>query len=171
MIILISAVIGGLIQGASPIKLLHVFARTVRTNVRTFVTIMCVLGTAKIMSYFGMTSDMAAFLVAVTGSYYPFIPPLIGTLGGFVTGSGTSTCVLFGPMQVQTAKAIGADPSWLVAANTCGVGIGKMISPQGIAIGAASAGLSGSESRLMASVMKYCILFVVIAGVLSYFLQ
>jgi len=171
VIILISAVIGGLIQGASPIKLLHVFARTVRTNVRTFVTIMCVLGTAKIMSYFGMTSDMAAFLVAVTGSYYPFIPPLIGTLGGFVTGSGTSTCVLFGPMQVQTAKAIGADPSWLVAANTCGVGIGKMISPQGIAIGAASAGLSGSESRLMASVMKYCILFVVIAGVLSYFLQ
>ena len=171
VIILISAVIGGLIQGASPIKLLHVFARTVRTNVRTFVTIMCVLGTAKIMSYSGMTSDMAAFLVAVTGSYYPFIPPLIGTLGGFVTGSGTSTCVLFGPMQVQTAKAIGADPSWLIAANTCGAGIGKMISPQGIAIGAASAGLSGSESRLMASVMKYCILFVVIAGVLSYFLQ
>ena len=169
--VLISAVIGGLIQGASPIKLLHVFARTVRTNVRTFVTIMCVLGTAKIMSYSGMTSDMAAFLVAVTGSYYPFIPPLIGTLGGFVTGSGTSTCVLFGPMQVQTAKAIGADPAWLVAANTCGAGIGKMISPQGIAIGAASAGLSGSESRLMASVMKYCILFVVVAGVLSYFLQ
>ena len=148
VIILISAVIGGLIQGASPLKLLHVFARTVRTNVRTFVTIMCVLGTAKIMSYSGMT-----------------------TLGGFVTGSGTSTCVLFGPMQVQTAKAIGADPSWLIAANTCGAGIGKMISPQGIAIGAASAGLSGSESRLMASVMKYCILFVVIAGMLSYFLQ
>ena len=171
VIILISAVIGGLIQGAAPIKLLHVFARTVRTNVRTFVTIMCVLGTAKIMSYSGMTSDMAAFLVTVTGSYYPLIPPLIGTLGGFVTGSGTSTCVLFGPMQVQTAKAIGADPAWLVAANTCGAGIGKMISPQGIAIGAASAGLSGSESKLMASVMKYCILFVVVAGVLSYFLQ
>ena len=171
VIILISAVIGGLIQGASPLKLLHVFARTVRTNIRTFVTVMCVLATAKIMSYSGMTSDMAAFLVAATGSYYPFIPPLIGTLGGFVTGSGTSTCVLFGPMQVQTAKAIGANPSWLIAANTCGAGIGKMISPQGIAIGAASAGLTGSENRIMASVIKYCILFVVVAGVLSYFLQ
>ena len=171
VIILISAVIGGLIQRASPLKLLHVFARTVRTNVRTFVTVMCVLATAKIMSYSGMTSDMAAFLVSATGSYYPFIPPLIGTLGGFVTGSGTSTCVLFGPMQVQTAKAIGADPSWLIAANTCGAGIGKMISPQGIAIGAASAGLTGSENRIMASVIKYCILFVVVAGVLSYFLQ
>ena len=155
-----SSLIGGLIQGASPLKLLHVFARTVRTNIRTFVTVMCVLATAKIMSYSGMTSDMAAFLVAATGSYYPFIPPLIGTLGGFVTGSGTSTCVLFGPMQVQTAKAIGADPSWLIAANTCGAGIGKMISPQGIAIGAASAGLTGSENRIMASVIKYCILFV-----------
>ncbi len=171
VIILFSAVIGGLIQGASAFTLVHVFARTVKTNIRTFVTIMCVLATAKIMSYSGMTSDIAAFLVSATGSFYPLIPPLVGTLGGFVTGSGTSTCVLFGPMQVQTAKAIGADPSWLVAANTCGAGIGKMISPQGIAIGAASAGLVGQESKIMSNVMKFCVLFVVVAGLLSYFLQ
>ena len=171
VIIIISAVIGGLIQGASVSTLLNVFVKTVKNNVKTIVTIMSVLATAKIMGYAGMTPDIAAFLVTVTGKYFPLISPLIGTLGGFVTGSGTSTCVLFGPMQAETATAIGADPSWLVAANTCGAGIGKMISPQGIAIGAASAGLTGSESKILSQAVKYCVVFVVVAGALCFFMQ
>lgn len=171
VIIIISAVIGGLIQGASVQTLLSVFGKTVKNNVKTIVTIMSVLATAKIMGYSGMTPDIAAFLVTATGKYFPFISPLIGTLGGFVTGSGTSTCVLFGPMQAETATAIGSDPSWLVAANTCGAGIGKMISPQGIAIGAASAGLTGQESTILSRAIKYCVVFVVVAGVLCFFLQ
>ena len=171
VIIIISAVIGGLIQGASPETLLNVFVKTVKNNVKTIVTIMSVLATAKIMGYAGMTPDIAAFLVTATGKMFPLISPLIGTLGGFVTGSGTSTCVLFGPMQAETARAIGSDPSWLVAANTCGAGIGKMISPQGIAIGAASAGLTGSESKILSNVIKYCVVFVVIAGALCFVLQ
>ena len=171
VIIIISAVIGGLIQGASVNTLLSVFGRTVKNNVKTIVTIMSVLATAKIMGYAGMTPDIAAFLVTATGKYFPFISPLIGTLGGFVTGSGTSTCVLFGPMQAETATAIGADPSWLVASNTCGAGIGKMISPQGIAIGAASAGLTGQESTILSRAIKYCVVFVVVAGVLCFFMQ
>jgi len=171
VIIIISAVIGGLIQGASFQTLLDVFVKTVKNNVKTIVTIMSVLATAKIMGYAGMTPDIAAFLVTVTGKYFPLISPLIGTLGGFVTGSGTSTCVLFGPMQAETATAIGADPSWLVASNTCGAGIGKMISPQGIAIGAASAGLTGQESKILSQAVKYCVVFVVIAGALCFFMQ
>ena len=74
-------------------------------------------------------------------------------------------------MQAETATAIGADPSWLVAANTCGAGIGKMISPQGIAIGAASAGLTGSESKILSQAVKYCVVFVVVAGALCFFMQ
>ena len=171
VIIIISAVIGGLIQGASFQTLLDVFVKTVKNNVKTIVTIMSVLATAKIMGYAGMTPDIAAFLVTVTGKSFPLISPLIGTLGGFVTGSGTSTCVLFGPMQAETATAIGADPSWLVASNTCGAGIGKMISPQGIAIGAASAGLTGQESKILSQAVKYCVVFVVIAGALCFFMQ
>ena len=171
VIIIISAVIGGLIQGASFQTLLDVFVKTVKNNVKTIVTSMSVLATAKIMGYAGMTPDIAAFLVTVTGKYFPLISPLIGTLGGFVTGSGTSTCVLFGPMQAETATAIGADPSWLVASNTCGAGIGKMISPQGIAIGAASAGLTGQESKILSQAVKYCVVFVVIAGALCFFMQ
>ena len=101
VIIIISAVIGGLIQGASVSTLLSVFGRTVKNNVKTIVTIMSVLATAKIMGYAGMTPDIAAFLVTATGKYFPFISPLIGTLGGFVTGSGTSTCVLSDPCRLR----------------------------------------------------------------------
>ena len=68
-------------------------------------------------------------------------------------------------------RAIGANPSWLVAANTCGAGIGKMVSPQGIAIGAAAAGLTGSESKILSNVIKYCVIMVIVAGLLCYFMQ
>ena len=61
---------------------------------------------AKIMGYSGMISEIAHVLVVVTGSFYPLIAPLIGALGAFVTGSGTSTCVLFGELQSQTALSL-----------------------------------------------------------------
>ena len=53
-----------------------------------------------------MISDIAAALVVVAGPFYPLISPLVGALGAFVTGSGTSTCVLFGGLQSQTALSL-----------------------------------------------------------------
>ena len=106
--------------------------------------------------------------MAATGSFFPLISPLIGTIGGFVTGSGTSTTALFGGLQVQTARAIGANQYWLAAANLMGAGLGKMICPQSIAIGSAAAGLEGAESKILSATIRYTLLFVVIAGLLCY---
>jgi lactate permease len=131
-------------------------------------TICSVLALAKIMGYSGMISAIAALLVAVTGQLYPLFTPLIGTLGGFVTGSGTSTQVLFGQLQVESAKAIGWEPSWIAAANAVGAGIGKMISPQGIAIGCAAAGLTGQESVLLKKVFGFAIVFAIVAGIICF---
>jgi len=127
------------------------------------------LALAKIMTHSGMTGEIASVLVAATGTAFPLISPLIGTIGAFVTGSGTSTSVLFGDLQRQTAQAIGANPAWLCAANELGAGIGKMISPQGIAIGTSAVALAGSESVVLRKVAKYCLLFVVLAGIICYF--
>ena len=121
------------------------------------------------MDHSGMTSDISA-LLAQTGSFFPLVSPLIGVLGAFITGSGTSTCVLFGGMQAMTATRIGADPAWLAAANVMGAGIGKMISPQSIAIGLAAVGMPGKESEILSRVMKYCVLYTVIAGLVCYFM-
>ena len=107
VLIIISAIIGGLIQKASPSTIFRVFIKTLTSNWKTILTISSVLATAKIMTYSGMISDIAKVLVSVTGSYYPLIAPLVGAIGGFVTGSGTSTSVLFGPLQAETALQIG----------------------------------------------------------------
>lgn len=113
-----------------------------------------------------MISDIAQMLVIMTGPFYPCIAPLIGGLGGFVTGSGTSTCVLFGGLQAETALSLGLNPSWMAAANVTGAGIGKMISPQGIAIGAGAINAVGSESKILRRVFLYFVIYILISGVI-----
>ena len=169
VIIIFATFIGGLIQKASPATMCQVLGKTVKSNWKTVFTICCVVATAKIMDHSGMTKDISN-LLAQTGSLFPLFSPLIGVLGAFITGSGTSTCVLFGGMQAMTAQQIGMDPGWLAAANVMGAGIGKMISPQSIAIGLAAVGMPGKESVILQNVMKYCVMYFVIGGLVCYFL-
>lgn len=168
VIIFIAAFIGGTIQGVSPADMVQILAETLKKYWKTIVTICSVMATAKIMGYSGMISNIASLLVAVAGSFYPAIAPLIGALGGFVTGSGTSTSVLFGSLQTQTAASLGLNQSWITAANVVGAGIGKMVCPQSIAIGAGAIDAIGSESKILGAVFKYFILYVALAGLLCW---
>ena len=168
VMIFIAAVIGGVIQKASASDMIGVFIETLKKYWKTILTICSVMAAAKIMSYSGMISDIAKFLVAAAGPFYPFIAPLIGALGAFVTGSGTSTCVLFGGLQSETAAALGLNATWMASANVMGAGIGKMICPQGIAIGAGAINAVGSESKILSAVLKYFLLYVILAGVICY---
>ena len=166
--IILSGIIGGLIQGASLGKIFEVLFTTVKKNVKTIVTICSVLATAKIMVHSGMTTDVADVLVAVTGKFYPLFSPLVGVLGAFVTGSGTSTAVLFGPLQAASATQLGLSPEWLISANALGAGIGKMIAPSNVALATASAGMAGRENEILAGIFKYCILYAVIGGIICF---
>jgi len=166
--IILSGIIGGLIQGASIGKIFGVLGSTIKKNIKTIVTICSVLATAKIMVHSGMTTDVADVLVTVTGKFYPLFSPLVGVLGAFVTGSGTSTGVLFGPLQSASAAQLGLSPEWLCAANSLGAGVGKMISPSNIALATASAGLAGRENEILSGIFKYCILYAVIGGIFCF---
>ena len=135
-------------------------------NVKTIFTICSVLSVAKIMGYSGMITALATALVAATGSFYPLISPLVGMIGGFVTGSGTSTGILFGSLQAKAGAAIHVNPEWIVGANMAGGGVGKMISPQNIAIGSAASGMSGKESKILSKTVLFAILYIAIDGVL-----
>ena len=168
VMIFIAAIIGGFIQKASAGTMLRVLGETLKKYWKTILTICSVMATAKVMGYSGMISDIANMLVVATGPFYPLISPLIGALGAFVTGSGTSTCVLFGGLQSQTALSLGLNPSWMAAANVMGAGIGKMICPQGIAIGAGAINAVGSESKILRSVFKYFVIYVVLAGIICF---
>ncbi|MBV7276878.1 L-lactate permease [Clostridium sp. PL3] len=168
VIIFVAAIIGGIIQGAKASTMLEVLIATLKANWKAMATICAVMSVAKVMGYSGMIADIASLLVVVTGRAYPAISPLIGAIGAFVTGSGTSTSVLFGGLQAKTAQNLGLSASWMAAANVLGAGIGKMICPQSIAIGATAIGKSGSESKILGSVFKYFVLYVVIGGVICF---
>ena len=102
------------------------------------------------------------------GAAYPVVAPLLGALGTFVTGSGTSSEVLFGNVQLQAASPIGADSTWLVAANSLGISAGKMLSPQNIAIGCAACGLVGKDGEILGKIAKYAFGFAIAMATLVF---
>jgi lactate permease len=85
-----------------------------------------------------------------------------------ITGSDTSSNALFGALQVTAAKDTGLDPTLLAAANSSGGVLGKMISPQNLAIGAAAVGMAGDEGTLFRRVLGWSLLLVLIMAVLVY---
>ena len=173
-ILFVSAVIAGLVNKASFGDMASVLSRTVKTLIPTFITIITIIATARIMGYSGMTMAIATTTVAATGAFYPFIAPLIGSIGAFITGSATSSCVLLSKLQVDAALAIGLPETaqaWIAAANAAGSCVGKVISPQSIAIGAAAVGAFGVESQIMKFAVKVYLPFVIIMGCIVYFGQ
>jgi lactate permease len=93
--------------------------------------------------------------LANTGFLFPFFAPVLGWLGVFITGSDTSANALFGKLQAATATSIGVDPVVTVGANASGGVVGKMISPQSIAVAAAGGHLVGKESELFRFTVKH----------------
>lgn len=181
LMLFIGSVAGGLIQGLGWRKLTDVLAATI-VNLRfTAVTIISLISLASIMNYSGMIGAIAAGLVAVSGSFYPFFAPLIGAIGTFVTGSDTSSNILFGKLQAQVASQLGlsgqttvagfsgAQPDWLAAANTAGATGGKMISPQSIAIATAACDMKGQDDAILRKAIPYAIVYILICGLIVYF--
>lgn len=172
VLILLAAFIAGSKQGAGFGEMLALLGRTINGLKFTMVTIIAVIATAKVMGYSGMTNQIADTAVAFTGSAYPCIAAFLGSVGTYITGSATSSCVLFGKLQVMASQAIGASETgqaWVAAANATGACAGKMISPLTIAIGSAAIGVKGADSQLLAFAVKIYIPFVIFMGAVVYF--
>lgn len=168
VLIFVCGIVGGLIQHCSPRDMLGVLGDTCKQMSKTIVTMLGVLACAKIMGYSGMIASIASFFVASLGGFYPLVAPLLGALGTFVTGSGTSSEVLFGNVQLHAAQSIGANETWLVASNSLGVSAGKMLSPQNIAIGCAACGLTGKDGEILGKIAPYAFAFAVLMAILVY---
>ncbi|MCX7614488.1 MAG: L-lactate permease [Clostridiales bacterium] len=170
-LLFLSGIIGGLIQGDSLRKLFSVFLRTVKQTNKTIITVFSIVIVAKIMGYSGMVSIVAASVAALSGKFYPLIAPFIGALGTFITGSDTSSNVLFGGLQKQTALQLNMNPDWIVSSNASGATAGKMVSPQSISIASASVGLDGKEGKILSRTMKYCFFYTLFLGLIIFLVQ
>jgi len=167
-IIIVATLISGLIQGCPLREIFQVFVKTVLKMKKSIVTVLAIVALAKIMDYSGMVNAIAIILVAITGPFFPVISPIIGGLGTFITGSDTSANLLFGSLQTQVASSIQVSEYWLAAANTTGATLGKMISPQSIAVAATATNLVGKEGEILKRVTKYCFPFIILLGVIVY---
>lgn len=166
--ILLSAFIGGNIQGLNMKELIVILKKTILQMMKTVITIIAIMATAKLMGYSGMIASISLVFVTYTGSFYPFFAPFLGAIGTFVTGSGTSASVLFGGLQAETSAALGLNQAWITASNTAGAVIAKMISPQSIAIAVAAVSLEGEENMLLKGTIKCFVIFIIIVGVITY---
>ena len=167
-ILFISAVIGGVIQGARFKVLVKTIYKTIAQVKQTIVTVLAIVALSKVMSYSGMVDSIANMIASVSGRFYPVIAPLLGAIGTFITGSDTSSNVLFGNMQKQAAAKLGMSQEWIAAANASGATAGKMLSPQSIAIAASAAGLNNCEGELLKKTYKYCIIYVIALGAIIF---
>ena len=159
---------GGLIQGATVKELFVVLWKTVKQLEKTFITVICLVGLSTVMDTSGMISVIATALATITGNLYPFFEPIIGCLGTFITGSDTSSNILFGKLQASVAGHIQVSPDWLSAANTVGATGGKIISPQSIAIATSAGNQQGKEGEIVKAAIPYALVYVCITGIIVY---
>lgn len=143
------------------------FFETINEIKFPLITICSVVGYAYVANAAGMTTAIGMIL-AKTGSLFPFFSPILGWLGVFITGSDTSSNVLFAKLQQVTATSVGMDPVLALSANASGGVTGKMISPQSIAVAAAAVGLAGRESELLRFAVKYSVILVFVVCVMTF---
>lgn len=170
VILFVGSIVGGMIQGAKVSALVSVLGKVIVQQQKTIITVCSLIAMSSIMDFSGMVGTLGVALAYTTGSFYPLFAPSMGCLGTFLTGSDTASNILFGKLQATVATSTGSDPSWLAAANTAGATGGKIISPQSIAIATSACGLQGKEGEIMKKAMPYALGYILIAGLMVYFL-
>jgi lactate permease len=130
------------------------------------VTVMGVLALAFVMNLSGQTITLGTWMAAAGGAF-ALLSPVLGWLGVAVTGSDTSSNSLFGALQVTAANQAGLSAVLMAASNSSGGVLGKMISPQNLAIAAAAVGMNGKEGDIFRRVVVWSVVFLALLCVLS----
>ncbi len=166
------------------------FGKTFRQMIPSFIAVACILSIAEVMNLalpiidpktklalvgdlatkqISMVATMANGIIALVSKHvFPFLSPLFGTIGVFLTGSNTSANALFGNLQKLTAQGMGLSDILMASAGSAGASAGKMISPQSIVIAAAAVGLAGKEGLIMRQTIKYTIPYVLLLGLMVF---
>ncbi len=165
--ILLATIISSLLLRVPGKVFLQTAKETLLSLIKPLITIGSIVGFAYVTNYSGMSGALGSALT-ITGGFFPFLSPLLGWLGVFITGSDTSSNALFSGIQYQTAQSLQINPVLTVAANTSGGVAAKMISPQSIAVATASTKLVGQEGTLFRFTVLHSIGLVSIICVLSY---
>ncbi|MFB9696209.1 L-lactate permease [Amorphoplanes digitatis] len=164
-LMILAGILTALVLRIRPARALRAYLDTYVELRHAIVTVMAVLALAYVLNQSGQTNTLGVFLAAA-GGFFIFLSSILGWTGVAVTGSDTSSNALFGALQVQTATQAGLDPVLLAAANSSGGVLGKMISPQNLAIAASAVGMAGREGDIFRRVVGWSLLLLLVMCVL-----
>jgi len=162
--ILAAGVAAGFLMGFSLRRMIGIYGETLRQLAFPLLTIAAMLAFGMVIKYAGLDATLGLAL-AHTGVLYPFFGTLLGWLGVALTGSDTSSNVLFGSLQKITAEQIGLSPILMCAANTSGGVMGKMIAAQSIVVASSATNSYGNESRILRHVFFHSLVLASLIGV------
>jgi lactate permease len=153
--------------GIGPGRALRAYWETLVQLRNAILTVAAVLALAYVMNLSGQTVTIGQWL-AGTGGFFAFLSAMLGWFGVAVTGSDTSSNSLFGALQVAAAEKAQLSPTLLAAANSSGGVLGKMISPQNLAIAAAAVGMGGQEGELFRRVVGWSVALMLVMCTIVY---
>lgn len=163
--ILLAAIVSGLLLGYRPRGLVRMYARTLYLVRFSLLTIACMLAIGFVTRYSGVDATLGLAL-ANTGWLYPLFGTCIGWLGVMLTGSDTSSNVLFGGLQRVTAEQLGIDPVLMAAANSSGGVMGKMMDAQSIVVASTATRWYGHEGSILRFVAFHSVALATLVGLL-----
>ncbi len=165
--ILIAALISGLVMGFGPLQMIRQYGKSLYKVRFSLVTISAMMAIGFMTRYSGLDATMG-LAFARTGPLYPFFGTLLGWLGVALTGSDTSSNVLFGSLQKISATQVGVSPTLMAAANSCGGVMGKMIDAQSIVVASTATEWYGHEGEILRYVFFHSIALAALVGVLVF---
>ena len=120
---------------------------------------------AVVMADSGMTVLLARGIADISGPAFPLVSPFIGLLGSFMSGSNTNSNVMFGLLQLETARALDIGTVTISSIQSIGASVGSPMAPAKVLVGAAVVGLAGREREIFRIVIPYILLLVLLAGI------
>jgi lactate permease len=162
--ILLAGILSGLVMGLSFRKIISVYGRTIVKVRFSLLTIAAMLAIGVLTRYSGLDATMG-LAFARTGHLYPFFGTMLGWLGVALTGSDTSSNVLFGSLQKISAQQVNVSPVLMSAANSTGGVMGKMIDAQSIVVASTATQWYGHEGAILRYVFWHSIALAALVGI------
>jgi lactate permease len=163
--ILVAALAGAVVMGYRPREMAHVYFETLKMVRHSLLTIAAMLALGFTTRYSGLDATLG-LAFARTGVLYPFFGTLLGWLGVALTGSDTSSNVLFGSLQRITAEQLGLSPTLMAAANSTGGVMGKMVDAQSIVVASTATRWYGHEGEILRYVFLHSLALACLMGLL-----
>ena len=164
---LTATVITAVILRASARTFISSGLTTLRQLVLPGMTVVMIVALSYTYNYSGMAYTLGAALASL-GKWFPLASGFLGWVACFLSGSDTSSNLLFGNLQVAAGHQLGISPVLLAATNSSGAVTGKMISPQNIAVGVTTVGLAGNEGGILREVFWHSVVFAAVLSLLAF---